>query len=731
MKQPIRKLLIVSLLSACGSMSAMAAEQSHFEHFITRQGAQLMDGNHVFRFAGIEAPELHRIEDDARGVCKADPRGWGQYFKWPTAAEQANWIKAMVQTGAKAQRVYVLSVQQENDKACARETHILAPTTPDGMPRLNEKAMEVYDNMIAEADKQGLRLILPFIDHWWWWGGREQLAAFYHEKPEDFYRTDSKTYRAYLDIIRQVVTRTNTVTGRPYYDEKAIMAWETGNELEDTNAGFLHQTAAWIRKWAPHQLIVDGTYKKINDFALNDPNIDIVSNHYYTNAGNNHPDQVRKDLEQIGGKKAYLVGEFGLLDHSQLNDIMQAIVQTDVKGNQAVGGLIWGFRGHRQEGGFYWHKEYTGHYSYHLPGFPVEGKANQEMEVVNLVRKASAQLAGLQQIPPLPKPDAPHLLATTSPFAINWMGSAVGRYYDVERATSAQGPWQRVGTDISDGINEWNPATMDLFRDNYRDLKLGKTYYYRVIAKNESGSSAPSNVISVTHTQKNQAPVVTLEKQLKTSVDKGVSLHASWTDDNLPDRKVSLSWNTNGQQSAHVCDAGKGETRAWFSSPGTYPLTFTASDGLLSQSQTVDVVVSEAKGKIPADYCAFHGKAMNVAQGKVDAVKTEKDPLVIGADGFLGPFANEGDKITWQLSVPWEGRYLLHVKFNAKWGGKKNSFVINNGAPVGVEFPQTNETGQEIIVPVTLSAGDNTLTFGKFAGDWGYMFIKSIEVTAE
>ncbi len=143
----------------------------------------------------------------------------------------------------------MLSVQQEFDKACGRETHILAPETADGMPRLNEKAMRVYDNMIAEADKQGLRLILPFIDHWWWWGGREQLAAFYHEKAEDFYRTDSKTFKAYLDVIRQVITRTNTVTGRAYYDEKAIMAWETGNELEDTNADFLHQTAAWIKKW--------------------------------------------------------------------------------------------------------------------------------------------------------------------------------------------------------------------------------------------------------------------------------------------------------------------------------------------------------------------------------------------------------------------------------------------------------------------------------------------------
>lgn len=38
---PIRKLLLVSLLSALGSAGALAAEQSHFEHFITRDGAAL------------------------------------------------------------------------------------------------------------------------------------------------------------------------------------------------------------------------------------------------------------------------------------------------------------------------------------------------------------------------------------------------------------------------------------------------------------------------------------------------------------------------------------------------------------------------------------------------------------------------------------------------------------------------------------------------------------------
>lgn len=83
--KPMKNLLLMGLLSALAAGGALAAERSHFTHFITRDGATLKDGDKVFRFAGIHAPELHRIEDDARGPCRADPRGWGQYFKWPTA----------------------------------------------------------------------------------------------------------------------------------------------------------------------------------------------------------------------------------------------------------------------------------------------------------------------------------------------------------------------------------------------------------------------------------------------------------------------------------------------------------------------------------------------------------------------------------------------------------------------------------------------------------------------
>ncbi|WP_111977119.1 beta-mannanase man5E [Algibacillus agarilyticus] len=465
-----------------------------FTHFITRDGHQLKDGEQIFRFAGIHAPELHRIENDAKGSCKADARGWGQYFQWPTADEQENWIKALVRTGHKAMRVYVLSIEHESDIACERETHILKPLTPDGMPRFNEAAMVVYDRMIALSNEHGLRLILPFIDHWHWWGGREQLAGFYGETKDDFYDVNSKTYQAYLHIIKTVLNRKNTFTGRLYKDEKAIMAWETGNELKETTEAFLAKTAAYIKSIDPQHLVIDGTYTKINQYALDDDNVDIISNHYYSNVGNNNPEQVLKDLKTINGKKPYMVGEFGLLSAAELNDIMQAAVHAEYNGAKAVGAFIWGFRGHRHDGGFYWHKEWTGHYSYHLPGFK-EGDANEELPIINVTRLAQAQMAGFDKIQPLPIPEAPLLRDIKDATKINWLGAPTGQSYKVERATASTGPWQVIAQGVSDGKNEYDPSVDSVFTDA-ENLVTGTTYYYRVTAFNETGHSVPSNIQS-------------------------------------------------------------------------------------------------------------------------------------------------------------------------------------------------------------------------------------------
>lgn len=473
---------------------AYGSSGSNFKHFITRQGSALFDGDREFRFAGFLAPELHRIEDDSKGTCKGDSRPWAQHFKWPVKEEQENTIKAMKFSGQKVTRMYTLSIAQEHDHSCGRETHILKPTGKDGMPILNEKAMVIYDRMIALADQNGLRLIVPFIDHWEWWGGRTQLAAFYGEKSADLLDINSRTYKAYQYIIQQVITRKNTITGRYYSDEKVIMAWETGNELKDTEEPFLRETAKLIRKLAPNQLIIDGTYLKINDFALNDPNIDIISNHFYAVNGNLNPEQVFKDLKAVNGKKAYLVGEYGLTDVKQLQEITDAIVNHRYKGHAVIGGMIWGLRGQRHNGGFYYHKEEsTGHRSYRLPGFP-EGNANQELEVIQMIRNAQARMDGQTQPPPWPIPETPKLLPIKDRVKINWMGSPAGRYYRIERSTTAQGPWTTIAKGISNGADPFDPEKDTLYTD--KTAQSYQSTYYRIFAGNESGESGPSNTVS-------------------------------------------------------------------------------------------------------------------------------------------------------------------------------------------------------------------------------------------
>ncbi|MCG8369110.1 MAG: hypothetical protein MJA32_01200 [Proteobacteria bacterium] len=466
-----------------------------FEHFIRRDGHRLLDGDAEFRFVGLHATELHRIEDDARGPCPGDRRGWGQYFKWPTAEEQENWIKSLLRTGHTATRVYTLSIEQVDDAACSREVHVMAPAANDGAPRLNEQAMRVYDRMIALADEHGLRLILPFVDHWEWWGGRGQLAAFYGETGDDFYDTGSRTYAAYLELIRRVVTRRNTVTGRFYHEEKAILAWETGNELMLSTPEFVRRTAAHIRSLAPRQLIVDGTYLNLLESSLHDPNVDILSNHFYTVNGNNEPRTVIDDLAFVGGRKAYIVGEFGLAPVDTIRGILDAVVTADVGGARAAGALVWGLRGRRHEGGFYWHREGgSDYYSYHLPGF-AENDGFEEIAVIDAVRNAQARLHGRDAAPPLPVPEAPRLRAVGRDGVLRWMGSPVGRSYRIERSAHGANAWRTIARDVSDGANRFDPRSDALFVDS--GAASGDALYdYRVFAVNESGESPPSIVRS-------------------------------------------------------------------------------------------------------------------------------------------------------------------------------------------------------------------------------------------
>ncbi len=52
-------LLVVITLVAVPGISASETGQDGFEHFITRRGDRLMDGNREFRFIGVNMPGLN------------------------------------------------------------------------------------------------------------------------------------------------------------------------------------------------------------------------------------------------------------------------------------------------------------------------------------------------------------------------------------------------------------------------------------------------------------------------------------------------------------------------------------------------------------------------------------------------------------------------------------------------------------------------------------------------
>ncbi len=103
-----------------------------------------------------------------------------------------------------------------------------------------------------------------------------------------------------------------------------------------------------------------------------------------------------------------------------------------------------------------------------------------------------------------------------------------------------------------------------------------------------------------------------------------------------------MGWQHAGDGQVHFCHADRAQTRAWFTAPGTYALTFTADDGLLKSSKTVTVTVGEAAGRAPADFCRYHGEVYGVAEGRLTVMKSDKDALAVGEGRLPRPIRQRG-----------------------------------------------------------------------------------------
>lgn len=99
-----------------------------------------------------------------------------------------------------------------------------------------------------------------------------------------FYPVIFPSLKAY---VAHLLNHVNKYTGVVLKDEPTILAWETGNELQQQGQPFTNWTdslAAYIKETlGAKQLVMDGraNEKSPDPLALANPHVDIMSDHYY------------------------------------------------------------------------------------------------------------------------------------------------------------------------------------------------------------------------------------------------------------------------------------------------------------------------------------------------------------------------------------------------------------------------------------------------------------------
>ncbi len=173
--------------------------------------------------------------------------------------------------------------------AAAEQTELtmaLDPAVHLGPGQYNEQLLVGLDHLLHEMGKRNMHAVLYFTNFWQWSGGMSQYMAWLTGEAvldpdltgdwNSFMQNSARFYRSqqaqdwYRQLIRTIVQRTNSVSGRLYIDDPAIMSWQLANEPRpgSDEAGlpnfghykrWIEETATFIKSLAPKQLVSTGS----------------------------------------------------------------------------------------------------------------------------------------------------------------------------------------------------------------------------------------------------------------------------------------------------------------------------------------------------------------------------------------------------------------------------------------------------------------------------------------
>ena len=166
--------------------------------------------------------------------------------------------------------------------------HAAEPAIQPAPGEVDEDLLRGLDFLLAEMADRDMRAVLYLNNFWEWSGGMSAYVAWINGDggvdPADTSRPwgDFVEYAAtfyanqqanmyYRDHIRRIVTRRNTVNGRPYAEDPTIMAWQLANEPRPGMPGpngegnlpafldWIESTAAFIHSLDTNHLVSTGS----------------------------------------------------------------------------------------------------------------------------------------------------------------------------------------------------------------------------------------------------------------------------------------------------------------------------------------------------------------------------------------------------------------------------------------------------------------------------------------
>lgn len=244
--------------------------------------------------------------------------GANMWFGYYLGADERSGRRRIVRELDRLQKLGVTNIRL----LAGSETSSLAGAIPRSVTRAphdyDESLLVGLDFCLAEMARRDMRAILYLSNYWQWSGGLAQYVRWITnevipdpDKPKigggdwhafmefsaRFYKTPAAV-ELYRDYASNLIHRRNTVNGRIYRDDPAIMTWELANEPRPsadnpadiaTFYDWVNATAQFIHEQDPNHLVctgsegIRGSLDKEEVFiaAHNKPAIDYVSVHVW------------------------------------------------------------------------------------------------------------------------------------------------------------------------------------------------------------------------------------------------------------------------------------------------------------------------------------------------------------------------------------------------------------------------------------------------------------------